>query len=102
MADVGIKVFFKHLAFGPKKKQGKNWHVYYEAKILRMYALLLIELLLGSRDIYQVESQKLMSAELKAIIMECYRALDKVDKEEKETYEKEIEDFLKQQKGINK
>ena len=99
IADLGIKVFIKNEVYGKRKEQGIQNHLFYEAKLLRNFAEVLTEIILKTSKFpsqlnSNAEVEALINPELKCIIDECYKALDKVQESEEVQYNKEIENFI--------
>ena len=65
-----------------------EYHLQTEARMLRMYAKLLVEMLTNREDAHPEDVEALeIEAELKCILYECYHAKDATDVKEQERYD---------------
>ena len=77
-----------------------KFHLAFEAKMLKNYAQILIQVLSNeaSHNIPRSDDDILtslnISPELKAILYECLHAVDKIQEKEQETYENEISQYI--------
>ena len=79
-----MKIFLKKAEFRGKRPQSLEHHIKYEAELLRMYAGILCEMLVGSSDVRELEGLK-DQAELECIIEECHKAKGRIEQKEKES-----------------
>lgn len=104
IADFGIKVFFLNESYGNPKKPGIPNHLYYEAVLLRNFSKLITEIILHgeSSNLQLLDEVPLLDPELKCILWECYRAVDRIHMSEEENYltPKMIKDFVLKKKRL--
>jgi hypothetical protein len=82
IADLGIKIYMKHLRFSSLREENLDFHLQMEAKFLHCYGRTLLEMLtadlddkpslVGSPD--EILSNLEIGPELKSIIYECLHA----------------------------
>ena len=104
ISDLGIKVYLKKLKFGELRDDTIKFHLSIEAKMLKNYANILIQMqgnqynnaLQGNTD--DILASMDIDPELKAILYECLHAVDKIQQSEQESYDHEINEFILQEK----
>lgn len=100
ISDLGIKTYLKKLKFGDLRDETLQFHLQVEAKMLRDYGKLLVEMLTNETEaILELNCDEILNSlaiepELKAIIYECIHAIDKVMEMEQAKYDEEINEFI--------
>jgi hypothetical protein len=85
ISDLGIKVYVKQLKFGELRDETINYHLQIEAKMLKNYAAMLMQMLSNessSQILGGIDEQLAnldIDPELKAILYECIHAQDKIN-----------------------
>ena len=85
----------KKVVFGEQRDDTMEYHLQTEARMLRMYARCLTEMLTNREGAGPADFEALdIDPELKCILYECYRAKEAIEVKEQERYEQEISRYL--------
>ena len=98
VSDVGIKLYLKKVVFGEQRDDTMEYHLQTEARMLRMYARCLTEMLTNREGAGPADFEALdIDPELKCILYEGYRAKEATEVKEQERYEQEISRYLQRE-----
>lgn len=103
ISDLGIKIYLKKIKFGELRDETINYHLQIEAKMLRNYAMMLLQMLTNEQNhvIGGIDEQLGLleiDPELKSILYECIHAQDKINQMEQEQYDNEVNEFILKEK----